>query len=68
MSGTRLHLRVMDSMVEYYSQRAPEYDEIYHRDDRARQDDLVKMGTFLQSTFAARRVLEVACGTGYWTR
>jgi len=58
----------MDSMVEYYSQRAPEYDEIYHRDDRARQDDLVKMGTFLQSTFAARRVLEVACGTGYWTR
>src|SRR5690242_1478386 len=30
----------MDAMIDYYSQRAPEYEEIYKREDPARRDEL----------------------------
>jgi len=58
----------MDPLVEYYSQRAPEYEEIYHRDDPARRAELAQIRDLLQETFRTRHVLEIACGTGFWTR
>jgi ubiquinone/menaquinone biosynthesis C-methylase UbiE len=57
----------MDPMVEYYSQRASEYEEIYHRDDPPRQKELAQMAQQLRDACLQRSVLEVACGTGYWT-
>ena len=54
-------------MVEYYSQRASEYEEIYHRDDPDRRKELAQMGLQLRDACFQRSVLEVACGTGYWT-
>ncbi len=57
----------MDSLVDYYSQRAAEYEDIYHRADDAQQSELAQITDVLQDTFERRRVLEVACGTGYWT-
>src|SRR4051812_18647693 len=58
----------MDPLVDYYSQRAPEYEEIYQRDDAERRDELTQIAKLLRQTFAAKHVLEVACGTGFWTR
>lgn len=58
----------MDSLVEYYSQRAPEYEEIYRRNDPARQAELTEIGNMVRTTFLQKRVLEVACGTGFWTK
>jgi SAM-dependent methyltransferase len=57
----------MDPMVDYYSQRASEYEEIYHRDDPYRQKELTQIAQQLRDTCLQRSVLEVACGTGYWT-
>ena len=57
-----------ESLIDYYSQRADEYEEIYQRDDPARQAELRRMEEIIRETFRGRRVLEVACGTGFWTR
>lgn len=54
-------------MREYYDRRAGEYEEIYGRDDPVRQAELAAIGDALREAVAGRRVLEVACGTGYWT-
>jgi demethylmenaquinone methyltransferase/2-methoxy-6-polyprenyl-1,4-benzoquinol methylase len=52
-------------MVKYYAQRAPYYERVYHKPER--QDDLRKLREMVVATFAGKRVLDVACGTGYWT-
>lgn len=52
-------------MIEYYSQRAHEYERIYHKPER--QADLVCLREHLRRAVAGRRVLELACGTGFWT-
>jgi len=54
-----------ESMRAYYAQRAPEYEAVYHKPER--QDTLRRMEAWLPPRFAGRRVLEVACGTGWWT-
>lgn len=53
-------------MQDYYGARAAEYDRIYAKPER--QPDLRDMEAWLPGVFADRQVLEVACGTGYWTQ
>src|SRR6185436_11300113 len=53
------------AMLDYYSRRAAEYERIYHKPER--QADLARLREHLRSLLTGRRVLEVACGTGYWT-
>jgi SAM-dependent methyltransferase len=50
----------------YYAARAPEYDRIYLKPER--QQDLRAIEAWLPGLFAGKSVLEVACGTGYWTQ
>ena len=54
------------SMRSYYAARAPEYDAIYLKPER--QADLRAIEHWLPPVFAGANVLEVACGTGYWTQ
>lgn len=49
----------------YYARRAADYERIYARPER--QADLSKLSEHLRLRLAGRDVLEVACGTGYWT-
>jgi len=53
-------------LAAYYAARAAEYERIYEK--RERQADLRRLEGWLPELVAGRRVLEVACGTGYWTR
>ncbi|MCB0543040.1 MAG: class I SAM-dependent methyltransferase [Saprospiraceae bacterium] len=55
-----------DRMVDYYRRRAPEYEAIYHKPER--QHDLAALEGYLKKTFSDLDVLEIACGTGYWTQ
>lgn len=55
----------MESAV-YYPRRAPEYDEIYARPER--QEDLAVLKTKVPELLAGLDVLEIACGTGWWTQ
>ena len=58
--------RIDTSLTNYYAARAREYEQIYARPER--QTDIERLQIMLPGLFADRRVLEVACGTGYWTR
>jgi demethylmenaquinone methyltransferase/2-methoxy-6-polyprenyl-1,4-benzoquinol methylase len=53
-------------LQEYYGARAREYDSIYSKPER--QGDLRKIESWLPEVLAGRAILEVACGTGYWTQ
>ena len=55
-----------EPMREYYAARAPEYDRVYLKPER--QQDLRAIERWLPSVLEARALLEVACGTGYWTQ
>lgn len=56
---------IEDDMSAYYVQRAAVYERVYSKPER--QVDLRAMEAWLPAQFAGRRVLEVACGTGWWT-
>jgi demethylmenaquinone methyltransferase/2-methoxy-6-polyprenyl-1,4-benzoquinol methylase len=59
-------MRKPDPPLEtYYAARAREYERIYAKPER--QADLRQVEHMLPTFFAGRRVLEIACGTGYWT-
>ena len=55
----------MESLETYYARRAAEYEKIYHKPER--QADLARLRADLPALFDGERVLELACGTGYWT-
>ena len=56
---------IEEQMRGYYAQRAATYERVYSKPERQR--DLRAMEAWLPKLFAGRRVLEVACGTGWWT-
>jgi ubiquinone/menaquinone biosynthesis C-methylase UbiE len=56
---------VVERMAGYYAQRAAYYERVYFKPER--QADLRAMEASLAPLFAGRDVLEVACGTGWWT-
>ncbi len=53
-------------LLDYYRRRAKEYEAIYARPER--QADLAELRSLIGGRFEGARVLEVACGTGYWTQ
>ena len=58
-------MHAASDMVDYYKRRAAYYERVYHKPER--QADLRAMEAWVGRLFAGRRVLEVACGTGWWT-
>jgi len=55
-----------NELLGYYRARAHEYERVYEKPER--QSDLARLHALVPAAFAGKRVLEVACGTGYWTR
>ena len=56
----------MDKTQKYYQQRAKEYEKVYEKPER--QEDLEFLHILIQEEVANADVLEIACGTGYWTK
>ena len=52
-------------MLDYYNKRLQEYETVYTKPER--QADLNALLARLQTDVARREVLELACGTGWWT-
>ena len=61
-----LDARVNEDLRAYYSRRVREYERVYAKTER--QGDLAILRACLPTLLAGRKVLEVACGTGYWTQ
>ena len=49
-----------------HAERAREYERIYDKPER--QADLARLRALIPGYFVGRHVLEIACGTGYWTQ
>lgn len=52
-------------LISYYRDRAAEYDRVYLIPEE--QQDLAEATKIFQKLFSGKKVLEIACGTGYWT-
>jgi 2-polyprenyl-3-methyl-5-hydroxy-6-metoxy-1,4-benzoquinol methylase len=52
-------------LVDYYRRRAAEYEAIYAKPERQR--DLAYLRRAIPERLRGAQVLEIACGTGYWT-
>jgi SAM-dependent methyltransferase len=53
------------ALLGYYARRADEYERVYQKPER--QSELAAVALLLRSALAGHDVLELACGTGYWT-
>ncbi len=53
-------------LEQYYAKRASEYEQVYDKPER--QHELEWLRHRVPEILRARTVLEVACGTGYWTQ
>ncbi|HLO93646.1 MAG TPA: class I SAM-dependent methyltransferase [Burkholderiaceae bacterium] len=53
-------------MRAYYAGRAAYYDAVYLKPERAA--DIAWLRRHLPERLAGRELLEIACGTGYWTQ
>jgi 2-polyprenyl-3-methyl-5-hydroxy-6-metoxy-1,4-benzoquinol methylase len=69
--------QLLDQQKAYYRARAPEYDEWFLRQGRYDRGpehrnewfgDVAEIETALQAAVQGADVLELACGTGLWTR
>jgi SAM-dependent methyltransferase len=58
----------MHNLQAYYNRRAREYEHVYRRDDPVRQREQAEIAAALKEALFNRRVLEIACGTGFWTQ
>lgn len=54
------------TLTQYYAERANEYDRIYLKPER--QKELRILSKKLSDLLNKRNVIEIACGTGYWTQ
>jgi SAM-dependent methyltransferase len=53
-------------LEKYYSKRAAEYEQVYEKPERQRELEWLRRR--VPEIYRGRTVLEVACGTGYWTQ
>jgi SAM-dependent methyltransferase len=61
-------MHLIDEMQEYYARRAPEYDASMGYDDPERVATLARAVASITRRLDRRRVLELACGPGFWTQ
>jgi SAM-dependent methyltransferase len=52
-------------IVSYYRRRLGEYERVYAKPER--QTDLARLRKIAKDYFRNQQVLEISCGTGYWT-
>ena len=57
---------ITEQSAQFYAKSASNHDRVYDKPER--QDDLAAMRTHVADVLRGHVVLELACGTGYWTR
>ena len=55
-----------NQLADYYAKRAVEYERFYDKPERL--EDLAALKRRVAGMVTGKHVLELACGTGYWTK
>jgi demethylmenaquinone methyltransferase/2-methoxy-6-polyprenyl-1,4-benzoquinol methylase len=66
LSSVYIINKMKADLVDYYAKRAKEYELIYDKPER--QADLLELKKVLKAAFSNEEIIEIACGTGYWTQ
>ena len=56
-----------EALRRYYDEQANVYDDMYMRRDHVWRRELEAVADAMAKALSGRSVLEVACGTGFWT-
>lgn len=56
---------ITNQLTQYYAVNADNYDQVYAQEERF--DDLDDLQEMVAELFTGHKVLELACGTAYWT-
>jgi SAM-dependent methyltransferase len=56
---------ITEQSAQFYAKSAANHDRVYDKPER--QHDLAEMRTHVAEVLRGHAVLELACGTGYWT-
>lgn len=56
-----------EALRRYYDEQANVYDDMYMRSDPVWRKELEAVADAMSKAISGHRVLEVACGTGFWT-
>jgi SAM-dependent methyltransferase len=57
---------ITEQSAQFYAKSAANHDRVYDKPER--QHDLAEMHTRVADVLRGHAVLELACGTGYWTK
>ncbi|MDC8757676.1 class I SAM-dependent methyltransferase [Janthinobacterium fluminis] len=57
---------ITEQLAQFYAVEAQEYDRVYANPQV--EDDLDELHDKIDELFSGHKVLEIACGTGYWTQ
>ncbi len=55
-------------LIDYYRARAAEYEQIYYRHVPERRREIDEQAEDLRELVRGKDILDLACGTGYWTQ
>lgn len=56
---------ITNQLAQYYAVSAATHDEVYEQPER--EDDLEDLHDMIAGALEGHKVLELGCGTGYWT-
>jgi SAM-dependent methyltransferase len=61
-------VEIIEEMQRYYGKRAPVYDSSMRYDDPKMVQALEPVSGHLRGLLKGRKILEIACGPGFWTQ
>lgn len=57
-----------ENIIKYYRERAKEYEQIYEWRDPNRKKEQDNLVEEVKESLRGKRVLDIGCGSGYWTK